>query len=79
MDLNLLQLYSALAPCVSTVLTEQYPQIAGAAGELVLIAGAASRLLAALRGTNAPPEAAGPGNVGGKLVSVLNLLGFNRK
>lgn len=71
--MNLLELYNALAPCVGPFLAEKYPQIGMAAGELVVIAAAVSRISAALKGDGKV------GVLGGKLTNLINVVGLFKK
>lgn len=70
--MNLVELYNAIAPCIGPVLMEKYPQVAGAAGELVIISAAVSRLMAAAKGDGKV------GTMAGWLGKAVNFLGMFR-
>jgi hypothetical protein len=73
--MNLVDLYASLAPCVTQVVAEKYPQLGGAVLEVIGGARAASYLIGLFRGESAPAT----GGVFGKVLSALNVLGLNRK
>lgn len=71
--MHLIELYNALAPCIGPVLAEKYPQIGMAAGELVVIAAALSRLIGWAKGSD---KAA---SLGTKALNLLNIVGMFKK